>query len=140
MYKIGEFSKIVNIPVRTLRYYNEMRILIPSEIDPFTGYRYYTEENIIECQFIQLLKSIDFTLEEIKLCKENLTVEALEKKGQEIKDKIEDLNTKYERLLYIKEKITREENLFMEEETENKDKILRRNENEKRNHTKTIKR
>lgn len=38
MYKIGDFSKIVDIPVRTLRYYAEYGVLVPSEIDKFTGY------------------------------------------------------------------------------------------------------
>ena len=40
MYKIGDFSKIVDIPVRTLRYYAEYGVLVPSEIDKFTGYKY----------------------------------------------------------------------------------------------------
>ena len=54
MYKIGEFSKIVDIPVRTLRYYDEFGILKPSDVDNFTGYRYYSDENIIECHLIKL--------------------------------------------------------------------------------------
>ena len=47
MYKIGDFSKIVDIPVRTLRYYAEYGVLVPSEIDKFTGYKYYSEANIL---------------------------------------------------------------------------------------------
>ena len=39
MYKIGDFSKIVDIPVRTLRFYAQYGVLQPSEIDEFTGYR-----------------------------------------------------------------------------------------------------
>ena len=46
MYKIGEFSKIVDIPVRTLRYYAEYGVLIPNEVDTFTGYKYYDDERI----------------------------------------------------------------------------------------------
>ena len=65
MYKIGDFSKIVDIPVRTLRYYAEYGVLVPSEIDKFTGYKYYSEANVIECELIKLLKSLDFTLDEI---------------------------------------------------------------------------
>ena len=65
MYKIGDFSKIVGIPVRTLRFYDQYKVLQPSVVDNFTGYRYYSEENIIECEMIKLLKSLDFTLEEI---------------------------------------------------------------------------
>ena len=67
MYKIGEFSKIVDIPVRTLRFYDEYGVLQPSEIDNYTGYRYYTEKDIKECKIIKLLKSVDFTLDEIAI-------------------------------------------------------------------------
>lgn len=45
MYKIGEFSKLVGIPIRTLRYYDDYGILKPSITDNFTGYRYYNEDN-----------------------------------------------------------------------------------------------
>lgn len=84
MYKIGEFSKIVDIPVRTLRYYAEDEILIPSEVDRFTGYKYYSDENISECELIKLLKSLDFTLDEIKMYKDCLNGEILEKKKTEL--------------------------------------------------------
>ena len=50
MYKIGDFAKIVDIPVRTLRFYDTYGVLQPSEIDDFTGYRYYSDENIVECE------------------------------------------------------------------------------------------
>ena len=57
MYKIGDFSKIVGIPIRTLRFYDQYKVLQPSVVDNFTGYRYYSEENIIECEMIKLLKA-----------------------------------------------------------------------------------
>ena len=43
MLKIGEFSKLSRISIRMLRYYDEMGLLVPETIDPFTGYRYYSE-------------------------------------------------------------------------------------------------
>lgn len=43
MYKIRELSKIGDIPVRNLRYYDEIEILTPTQIDQFTGYRYYDD-------------------------------------------------------------------------------------------------
>ena len=36
MYKIGEFSKLTNLSIRTLRYYNEIGLLIPEEVDIYT--------------------------------------------------------------------------------------------------------
>ena len=52
-YKIGEFSKLVDIPVKTLRYYDECDVLKPSKIDSFTGYRYYSDDDIIDCEFVK---------------------------------------------------------------------------------------
>ena len=57
LYKIGEFSKTVNLPIKTLRYYDEYGLLEPSYVDEFTGYRYYNDTNISECKLIILLKS-----------------------------------------------------------------------------------
>lgn len=88
MYKIGDFSKIVDIPVRTLRYYAEYGVLVPSEVDEFTGYKYYSESNIIECELIKLLKSLDFTLDEIIEYKDKIDEEILEKKKIEIEERI----------------------------------------------------
>ena len=56
MYKIGEFSKLVDLSIKTLRYYDEIGILSPKVIDRFTGYRYYNDDRILECEMIKLLK------------------------------------------------------------------------------------
>ena len=48
LYKIGDFSKEVNVPVKTLRYYDEINLFKPIEIDLFTGYRYYDKSQIEE--------------------------------------------------------------------------------------------
>ena len=42
MLKIGYFSKLSRISIRMLRHYDEIGLLKPAEIDPFTGYRYYS--------------------------------------------------------------------------------------------------
>ena len=39
-YKISEFSKLVNVPVKTLRYYDEIGLFKPEEVDIFSNYRY----------------------------------------------------------------------------------------------------
>ncbi len=43
MLKIGEFSKLSRVSIRSLRRYDEAGLLVPVSIDPFTGYRYYSE-------------------------------------------------------------------------------------------------
>lgn len=46
MLKIGEFSKLCHVSVRMLRHFEEMGLLLPERVDPFTGYRYYTASQL----------------------------------------------------------------------------------------------
>ena len=43
---IGEFSTLTHLSVRTLRRYHEAGLLEQETIDPFSGYRYYTADQI----------------------------------------------------------------------------------------------
>ena len=49
MYKIGELSKLSNLPIKTLRYYDSEGLLSPDYIDAFTGYRYYSAARLSDC-------------------------------------------------------------------------------------------
>ena len=62
MLKIGEFSKLSRISIRMLRYYDEMGLLTPETIDPFTGYRYYSESQLFTAGRITALKDMGFKL------------------------------------------------------------------------------
>ncbi|MBU3088771.1 MerR family transcriptional regulator [Clostridium gasigenes] len=66
MYKIGEFSKITNLSVKTLRYYDEEKILLPSFRNDENGYRYYNEEDFQKAKLLVLLRELDFSISEIK--------------------------------------------------------------------------
>lgn len=101
MYRIGQFAKIVNTSQRTLRFYDKCGVLKPKKVDVFTGYRYYTDENILEYRLITLLKEINFTLEEIVKYKDNISSELLVKKSEEILEKIKLLKLKYNLILRI---------------------------------------
>lgn len=125
MYKIGDFSKIVDIPVRTLRYYAEYGVLIPSEVDTFTGYKYYSDENIIECELIKLLKSLDFTLDEIVEYKNCLDYDILEKKKKEIEERMYLLRLKYERLNIMQRELLNKKDYKASVESD-EEKVLRR--------------
>lgn len=74
LYKIGKFSKLVNVPVKTLRYYDEIDLFKPQEIDLFSGYRNYSEKQIDDLEVILSLKEVGFSLEEIKKILERLMV------------------------------------------------------------------
>ncbi len=66
MYKIGEFSKIVMLSVKTLRYYHDIDLLVPCTIDEDSGYRFYDNEEYEKALVIKQLKELQFTLSEIK--------------------------------------------------------------------------
>jgi len=65
MIKIGEFSKLVQVPVPTLRYYDQVGLLKPVEVDRFTGYRYYSASQLPRLHRILALKGLGFSLEQI---------------------------------------------------------------------------
>ncbi len=65
-FKIGEFSRLNCVTVKTLRHYEEIGLLIPAEIDEWTGYRYYYVEQFQKMITILYLKKLGFTLEEIR--------------------------------------------------------------------------
>ena len=84
MYKIGEFSKLTNLSIRTLRYYNEIGLLIPEEVDIYTGYRYYGDNNLYQVKVIELLKNAGFTLDEIIANQNNYTDDIILKHKQKL--------------------------------------------------------
>ena len=65
MLKIGEFSRLSMTPVSTLRYYDEIGLLSPIDVDNFTGYRYYSSEQLPKLNRITALKDIGLSLAEI---------------------------------------------------------------------------
>ncbi len=65
MLSIGEFSKICRVSAKTLRYYAEIGLILPGEINPENGYRYYAIEQLETMLLIIRLKSYNFSLEEI---------------------------------------------------------------------------
>lgn len=65
MLKIGEFSKLSRVSVRMLRHYDEIGLLKPAEIDRFTDYRYYREDQLPTMCRITALKDMGFSLADI---------------------------------------------------------------------------
>lgn len=66
MLKIGEFSKLSRVSVRMLRHYDEVGLLAPSEVDPMTGYRYYSERQLITAGRIAALRALGFGLSDTR--------------------------------------------------------------------------
>jgi len=93
MYKIGDFAKISGASVKTLRYYDEIGLLKPRSIDNFTNYRYYSDSELKMFKRIEQLKKLGFTLEEIKNNINDISLECLEIKKQELGLKVEYMMT-----------------------------------------------
>ena len=65
MFKIGEFSRLSRVSVRMLRHYDQLGLLTPSQIDPFTNYRYYSADQLPRLNRILALRDLGFSLEQI---------------------------------------------------------------------------
>lgn len=66
-FTIGEISKLFNLPIKTLRYYDEKGILKPAYINKENNYRYYSREQFMNIDVIKYCKLIGMSLEEIKV-------------------------------------------------------------------------
>lgn len=85
--KIGVFSRMMQLTVKTLRHYEQKGLLLPSEVDKWTGYRYYSIEQMQRLNTIRHLQRLGFTLDEIKkLCEEDEQSPSIE----QLKEKIEE--------------------------------------------------
>lgn len=78
MFKIGEFSKVSQVSIRSLRHYDEIGLLKPAHTDPFSGYRYYSADQIPRLNRIIALKELGLSLEEIgQVLNANLSAEEI---------------------------------------------------------------
>ena len=64
--KIGEFSQMMQVTVKTMRHYEQKGLLLPDEVDEWTGYRYYSIGQMQKLKDIRDLQRLGFSLDEIK--------------------------------------------------------------------------
>jgi DNA-binding transcriptional MerR regulator len=78
MLKVGEFSRLSQVTVATLRHYAALGLLTPAHTDPATNYRYYTIEQLARIHRIMVLKELGLALDQIApLAAADLSVEQL---------------------------------------------------------------
>ena len=103
-FKIGEFSRMMQVTVKTLRHYEKKGLLLPYEVDEWTGYRYYTICQMQKLNVIRQLQRLGFTLEEIKeLYEEDSHVPSVEQLTEKINKTEELLKQLMERREQLKE-------------------------------------
>ncbi|MED4163054.1 MerR family transcriptional regulator [Halalkalibacterium halodurans] len=92
-YTVGEFAKLTGVTERTLRYYDQKGLLKPQR-DKQSDHRYYQMKDLIPLQRILTLKSLDFSLSEIKkMMKEEYSIhETFQKQQQLLQCKRDHLN------------------------------------------------
>lgn len=103
MFRIGEFSKMSKITIKTLRYYDEEGLLKPADIDKFTGYRLYTTNQLVKVHMLQSLRQLGLSIAEIKLIlSEKVTLsDILQKRKAEIIAELENNNDQLARIEFI---------------------------------------
>ncbi len=115
MLKIGDFSRLARVTIKALRYYDELGLLKPARLDSFTGYRYYSADQLPRLHRIIALKDMGLSLEEIaRLLQDDVSIshilDLLHVKQETIKRRLEDES----------EHLKRVEDWILEVERENK--------------------
>src|SRR5712691_8522676 len=78
MYGVGTVARLAQVSVRTLRHYDELGLLKPARVDPITGYRHYTPDQIRQLHRIRVLHDLGVPLSEVgHLIDDDVTVEQL---------------------------------------------------------------
>ncbi len=101
-FSIGEISKIHNIPIQTLRYYDKIGLLTPAYIDKYSNYRYYSFEQFIYLDTIKYLRFLGVPLKDIK---EQLQSGEVTSSIKLLEAQSKEIDLKIENLLNIKNKI-----------------------------------
>ncbi|HEY1295926.1 MAG TPA: MerR family transcriptional regulator [Chloroflexota bacterium] len=63
---IGMFSRASLLSIKTLRAYHEAGILVPAQVDRWTGYRMYTADQLADAAIVRRLRSLDLPLEQVR--------------------------------------------------------------------------
>ena len=114
MFKIGEFSKLVHVSARMLRYYEKCGILEPAETDCFTGYRMYSATQIPLIMRIIALRDMGFGVDEIAEILPHYhnpkkMKEALNRKQDEIRAAVTVEQSKLEKIAVMSGKLEKED-------------------------------
>ena len=110
-FTIGEISKLSNVSLKTLRYYDEIGILKPKYVNKENKYRYYSIEQLTTIDLIKLFKSTGMSLELIKQILSSQTnlefmVENIRNQSKLVEEKMKELSAIKEYLDYLDKEIS----------------------------------
>lgn len=107
-FSIGEMAKLHNTPIKTLRYYDEIGLFKPVEVNKHNGYRYYATEQFEQLNTINYLKFLGVPLKEIKEHLENRDIDGFLELLKEQKELTEKKIRELERIKFRFEKRIKE--------------------------------
>lgn len=114
MFKIGEFSKLTQISIRMLRYYDEAGLLKPAKVDASTGYRMYSVEQIPILNKIIYLRDSGFQVAEIMAALHSehdaSVIAQLDKKYEEVEQNIQTEKEKLKKIRLAKDALVNDQN------------------------------
>lgn len=108
-FSIGETALKTGLTTETLRHYDRIGLVKPGKTDEWTGYRYYTQSEIIILNTVSALQKMDISLKEIK---EILEYEDIGKIVAEFEGVLKKADKKIEELLNAKERIERAKRFY----------------------------
>jgi DNA-binding transcriptional MerR regulator len=65
---IGRMARRTGLTAKALRHYDRIGLLAPAVVDPATGYRFYAAGQVAQARLVQLLRSVDLPLEQVREC------------------------------------------------------------------------
>ncbi|MCP2314338.1 MULTISPECIES: MerR family transcriptional regulator [Kitasatospora] len=68
MLTVGQLARLAGLTAKALRHYDRVGLLAPAVVDPDTGYRFYRTEQIAHARLVQLLRSVDLPLDQVRTC------------------------------------------------------------------------
>ncbi len=110
-FSIGEMSKLNNISIQTLRYYDKIGLLKPKLINKTSKYRYYSIEEFLKVDMIKYYKNVGLSLEEIKdLIGSNTSIEEklqmINVQQEALENKLKEMNLMKNNLEILKNKVS----------------------------------
>ncbi len=80
LFRIGDMARMFHLSMGSIRHYEAMGLLTPDQVDPATGYRYYSTRQFEIFNTIRYLRALDMPLEEIRDFLQNRDVDLIEAK------------------------------------------------------------
>lgn len=118
--KINTFAEICRTTPRTVRFYEQKGLIKPAYIDPFTKYRFYTEEQARHFLRLRLLHDFHIPLNKLQeVVRTNTVKEALEEELKKFKEAMIEQEREYEYLIRMKAFLYDEDDIgkYLKEET-----------------------